>query len=56
MYVSWDTCNYIDAAAILDLWLPVSSDSVTDCTIEKFDTENLEMPLEFWSKMAAESM
>ena len=49
MYVSLDTCNYIDAAAILDHWLPVSSDSVTDCIIEKFDTENLGMPLELWS-------
>ena len=40
MYQSWDTCNYIISAAILDFLLPVSSGSVTASTIEKFDTEN----------------
>ena len=29
------------SAAILDLWLPVSSGSVTDSTIEKIDPENM---------------
>ena len=41
MYMSWDTWNYIFSAAILDFWLPVSSGSVTDSAIEKFDLENL---------------
>jgi len=41
MYISWDTCNYFISAAILDFWLPVSSGSVTDSTIEKFDPENM---------------
>jgi len=36
MYISWDTCNYIISATILDFWLPISSGSVTDSTIEKF--------------------
>jgi len=40
-YISWDTCGYIISAAILDFWLPVLSGSVTDSTIEKFDTENI---------------
>ena len=29
------------SAAILDFWLPVSSGSVTDSTIDKFDPENM---------------
>jgi len=41
MSVSWDTCNYIFSAAILDFWHPVLSGSVTDSTIEKFDLENI---------------
>jgi len=41
MYISWYTCNYKISATILDLWLPVSSGSVTDSTIEKFDPENM---------------
>jgi len=41
MNISWDTCNYIVWAAILDFWLPVSSGSVIDSTIEKFDPENM---------------
>jgi len=41
MYFSWDLCNYIISAAILDFWLPVSSGSVTDSIIEKFDAENM---------------
>jgi len=41
MYISWDTCNYIISAVILDFWLPVSSGSVTGSTIEKFDPENI---------------
>jgi len=41
MSISWDTCNYIILAAILDFWLPVSSGSVTDSTNEKFDPENM---------------
>ena len=43
MYISWDTCNFIISAAILDFRLPVSSGSVTDSTIEKFDSENMEV-------------
>ena len=31
------------SAAILDYWLPVSSGSVTDSTIEKFDPKNMEV-------------
>jgi len=34
-------CNYIISAAILDFWLPVSSGSVTDSNVEKFDPENI---------------
>ena len=30
-------------AAILDFWLPVSSDKVTDEPIEKFDPKNMEV-------------
>jgi len=41
MYITWYTCNYITSAAILVFWLPVSSGSVTDSTIEKFDPENM---------------
>jgi len=41
MYISWDTCNHIISAAILDFWLPVSSGSVTDSTIDKFYPENM---------------
>jgi len=41
MYLSWFTCNYKISAAILDFWLPVSSGSVTDSTIEKFDPKNM---------------
>jgi len=41
MYISWDMCNYIISVAILDFWLPVSSGSVTDSTIETFDAENM---------------
>jgi len=41
MYISWDTCNYIISAAILDFWLPILSGSVTDSTIEQFDPENM---------------
>jgi len=41
MCISWDTCNYIISAPILDLLLPVSSGSVTDSTIEKFDPQNI---------------
>jgi len=37
MYISWATCNYNILAAILDFWLQVSSGSVTDSTIERFD-------------------
>ena len=40
-YRSWDTCNYIISATILDFWLPVSSGSVTDSAIEQFDPENM---------------
>jgi len=43
MYISGYTCNNIISAAILDLWLPVSNESVTDSTIEKFDPENIEI-------------
>jgi len=41
MYISWYKCNYKISAAILDFWLPVSSGSVTDSTIERFDPENM---------------
>jgi len=41
MYISWYTFNYIISAAILDVWLLVSSESVTDSTIEKFDPEKI---------------
>jgi len=41
MHNSWDTCNYIISAAIWHFWLPVSSGSVTDTTIEKFDRKNI---------------
>jgi len=41
MFICWDTCHYIISAAILDFWVPVSSRSVTDSTIEKFDTANM---------------
>jgi len=41
MYISWYTCYYIISAAILDFWLPVTSRSVTDSTIEQFDPENM---------------
>jgi len=43
MYISWYTCKYIILPAILDFWLPVSSGSVTDSTIEKFDPEKVEV-------------
>jgi len=43
MYISWYTCNYIISAAILDFWLPVSSGSITDSTIEKCDPKNMEV-------------
>jgi len=41
MYISWYTCNYIISTAIFYFWLPVSSGSVTDSTIENFDPENM---------------
>jgi len=41
MYINWYTCNYIISAAILDFWLPISSGSVTDSTIEMFDPEKM---------------
>jgi len=41
MYISWNTCNYIISADILDFWLLISSGSVTDSNIEKFDPENM---------------
>jgi len=41
MSISWDTCNYIISAAILDFWLPVSSGSFTDRTIEMFDRKHM---------------
>ena len=41
MYIMWNTSSYIISAAILDFWLPVSSSSPTDSTIEKFDPENM---------------
>jgi len=43
MYISWEACNYIISATILDFWLPVSSGSVTVSTIERFDPENIEI-------------
>jgi len=47
MYISWDTYNYIISATILDFWLPVSSGSVTDSTIETFDPENMGVAVGF---------
>jgi len=41
MYISWYTCKHKISAAILDFWLPVSSGSFTDSTIEMFDPENI---------------
>jgi len=41
MYICWDTCNNIISAAILDFWLPVSSERVTDSTVEMFDPKNI---------------
>ena len=41
IYRSWETCKYITSAAILVFWLPVSSGTVTDSSIEKFDPENI---------------
>jgi len=32
---------YIIWAAVLDFWLPVSSRSITDDTIKKYDLENM---------------
>ena len=55
MYVSWDMCNYIIYATILDFWFPVSSDSVTDCTIEKFDPENMRLSVEMFSLASQEA-
>jgi len=46
MHISWETCHYIISAAILDFWLLVSSGSVTDSTIEKFDPDNMGVALE----------
>ena len=43
MYISWDTHRYIISATILDFWLPVSSGSVTDSTIWKYDPKNIEV-------------
>ena len=34
-------CNYNLSATIFNFWLPVSSGSVTDSTIGKFDLENM---------------
>jgi len=41
VYKNWATFNFVFAAAILDFWLPVSSDSVSDGAIEKFTPENI---------------
>jgi len=56
MYISWNTCNYIISAAILDFWLPVSFGSVTDNTIEQFDPENTRAAVEivFLASLEAE--
>jgi len=43
MYICWYTRNYEIAAAILHLWLPVSTGSVANSTIETFDFENMEV-------------
>jgi len=47
MYISWYTCNYKISAAILDFWLPVSSGSFYDSTIEKFDPEHVKVAVGF---------
>ena len=43
-------------AAILDFWLPVSSDKVTDRPIENFDTKNMGVAVEivFLASLQAE--
>ena len=50
------TWNYIFAAAILDFWLLVSSDSVTDSAIGKFDPKNMRVAVEtlFLASLEAE--
>jgi len=44
------------SAAILDFWLPVSSGSVTDSTIEKFNPESIKVAAEilFLASLEAE--
>jgi len=56
MCICWCTCNYIISAAILDFWLPVSSGSATDGTVEKFDPENIGVAVEilFLASLEAE--
>jgi len=41
VYRNWATFNFVFADAILDFWLPVSSDSISDGAIEKFTPENI---------------
>jgi len=41
VYRNWDTFNFVFSAAILDFWLPVSSDSVSDGAIETFSPDNI---------------
>jgi len=41
MYSNWATFNSVFSAAILDFWLPVSSDRVSDGAIEKFTPKNI---------------
>jgi len=41
VYSNWAAFNSVFSAAILDFWLPVSSDSVSEGAIEKFTPENI---------------
>ena len=56
LYSNWDTCNNIFSTAILDFWLSVSSSSVSDSAIEKFDPENIVVAVEilFLASLEAE--
>jgi len=41
VYRNWATLKFIFLAAILDFWLSVSSDSVSDGAIKMFTPENI---------------
>jgi len=56
VYSNWATFNSVFSAAILDSWLPVSSDSFSDGAIEKFTLKNIVLDTEimFLSRRIAE--